>query len=378
MITAHLYSLEDVGVATAIVSSMSIIVLLSRLGFDQSIIRYFPLHEKGKVFTTIAIVTTILSLVLGIILLANIDSWSPDLSILREHTIIYLFFIAIHSLCTVIGMSYVALRKSGYYFIQSLIMGLRVVFLFPLAICGAIGVFIATGISTLITTIIFLYHLVKFELGPLAVDLSFLKSAFHYSLANYISSLLMTVSSQILPIMVLNILGAEEAAQYFIAYSVVSVLFMIPSAIGTSLFVEGCHGEAMLKGVVKSILAIFALLTPSALLFYFYGNYLLGLFGTSYLEGVQLLNIMALSSFLVAPFYVYLTIHRVRGTLRKLTFISLTVFISQIITSYILMNSFGLIGIGYAWVISYFIGIVIIIPLEMKQFSKFSKRHYPT
>ena len=42
------------------------------------------------------------------------------------------------------------------------------------------------------------------------------------------------------------------------------------------------------------------------------------------------------------------------------------------------MNSFGLIGIGYAWVISYFIGIVIIIPLEMKQFSKFSKRHYPT
>ena len=47
----------------------------------------------------------------------------------------------------------------------------------------------------------------------------------------------------ILPIMVLNVLGAEQAAYYYIAYAIAALLFMIPSAISMSLFVEGSHGE---------------------------------------------------------------------------------------------------------------------------------------
>lgn len=42
MIAARLYSAEDVGIATALWSSLTLILLLSRLGFDFSLIRFFP------------------------------------------------------------------------------------------------------------------------------------------------------------------------------------------------------------------------------------------------------------------------------------------------------------------------------------------------
>ena len=68
----------------------------------------------------------------------------------------------------------------------------------------------------------------------------------------------------ILPIMVLNVLGAEQAAYYYIAYAIAALLFMIPGAISTSLFVEGSHGEALKRTVVKSLVTIFSLLVPAA------------------------------------------------------------------------------------------------------------------
>ena len=76
----------------------------------------------------------------------------------------------------------------------------------------------------------------------------------------------MAAPNLILPIMVLNVLGAEQAAYYYIAYAIAALLSMIPNAISTSLFVEGSHGEALKRTVVKSLAIIFSLLVPAAAL----------------------------------------------------------------------------------------------------------------
>ena len=41
MIAARLYSVEDVGLATALISSLGLVILFSRFGFDFSLIRFF-------------------------------------------------------------------------------------------------------------------------------------------------------------------------------------------------------------------------------------------------------------------------------------------------------------------------------------------------
>ncbi len=83
----------------------------------------------------------------------------------------------------------------------------------------------------------------------------------------------------ILPIMVLNVLGVEQAAYYYIAYAIAALLFMIPSAISMSLFVEGSHGEALKRTVVKSLVTIFSLLVPAACVLYVCGGWVLGVVG---------------------------------------------------------------------------------------------------
>ena len=46
------------------------------------------------------------------------------------------------------------------------------------------------------------------------IDRGFLNEAFHFSLGNYLAGLFMAAPNLILPIMVLNVLGAEQAAYY--------------------------------------------------------------------------------------------------------------------------------------------------------------------
>jgi len=51
MLAAKLYPKEDVGIATALISSMSL-VLLSIFGLDFYIIHFFPEKDKNNIFST--------------------------------------------------------------------------------------------------------------------------------------------------------------------------------------------------------------------------------------------------------------------------------------------------------------------------------------
>jgi hypothetical protein len=133
------------------------------------------------------------------------------------------------------------------------------------------------------------------------------------SAGNYLMGLFVAAPNMILPIMVLNVLGAEEAA-YYLAYVVASLLFMIPSAIGTSLFVEGSHSEALKRTVMKSLVATFSLLVPAAALLYVCGGWVLGVVGVDYAAGGA-------------------------GVLR-----------AMVGFGYVFMIMFGVVGVGYAWV----------------------------
>ena len=360
MLAAKLYPKEDVGIATALISSMALLVLLSRFGLDQSIIRFFPERDKGSVFSTSAIITTFFAVLFGFIFIAGIDTWSPQLDIAREYAPLYLIFLAANSVISLTGVSFIGIRRAEYYFFQSLMVGSRVIFLFPLVFLGALGIFSSAGISFIIASIFSAFFLFRFGIKPSRMDREFLNDSLHFSAGNYIAGLLMTAPNQILPIMVLNILGAEETAHYYIAYAIASLLFMIPIAFSTSLFVEGSHGEALKKNTLKSLSAIASLLAPAVIILYLFGGFLLGIIGKSYVEGFDLLRIFALSSLFVAICRVYFSIKKVQKDVKGLVFLSALIFVLITGLSYAFMLEFGIIGVGYAWMVGYGIGCVCV------------------
>lgn len=360
MLAAKLYTTESVGIATALISSITLLVLLSRFGLDQSLIRFFPERDKSSVFSTSVAITTFFAVLFGIIFITGIEIWLPQFDIVWEYAFLYLILLAANSIASLIGVSFVALRKAEYYFFQNLLFCSRVFFLFPLVFLGALGILSSIGVSFILFFIFSSFFLFKFGINLSHVDREFLKDSLHFSAGNYIAGLLMTAPNQILPIMVLNFLGAEETARYYIAYAIASILFMIPGAFSISLFVEGSYGEALKKNTLKSLFAIVFLLIPAVILLYLFGGILLGIIGKSYVEGFDLLRILALSSFFGAICQLYFSIKKVQKDVKGLIFLSSLIFVLLIGLSYIFILEFGIVGVGYAWIVGYGLSSLIV------------------
>jgi O-antigen/teichoic acid export membrane protein len=361
---AKIYPQSEVGINTALISAVTLIAIISFLGLDQSIIRFFPEGDKFKILMTSSIIITFSTIIFGIIFILGINIWSPNLAFIKSNLLAFFISLVAFSLITPISNAFIALRKSEYYFYQNLLMGSRVL-LVILPFLGKLGIFLSFGISSLIAvafSFTLFYRLgIRTEVNErFNIGWDYLRDSFHFSAGNYFFMLLTSIPAYLLPILVLNVLGSEATASYFIAYTIASILFMIPGALSTSLFVEGSHGESLRRNTIKTLVAIFTLLLPLAIIFFIFGGFFLGIIGKNYVNGFNLLRVMVVSSFLFAICQVYFSIGRVQKKVKNLIIISLIIFILLLGLSYPLMIQFGILGVGYAWIISYFAGSLVV------------------
>jgi O-antigen/teichoic acid export membrane protein len=363
IIAAKIYPKDDVGVATAIISSINLLLLMSRMGLDTSSIRFLPRGNKDKILGTTLAVSTISSLALSMIYLLGVDVFSPSLRIVKEplYAILFLGYMLGYSTTTTLANSFIALRDGKNYFLQSLIMGLRIPFLFVLASLGAMGIVSSTGIAYAVTFVFLLWALSRWKVKPACViDREYLKNSFKFSAGNYLSSILMSAPTYLLPIIVLETLGAGTTAYYYIAYTISSLLFLVPSSIATSMFVEGSHGEEVKKTTIKALKTIFLILVPGIITIYFFGGFLLHLVGKDYSANAEnLIRIFALSSIFVTVNNVYFSIKKIQGEVKDQIALSGVIALLLPAASYCFMKSYGIDGVGYAWMMSY--GIVALI-----------------
>lgn len=365
MLAAKLYSAGDVGIATGIISSIALIVYLSRFGLDYSVIRFFPIHDKCSVFNTSTVIPTFIALIFGLIFIAGVNFFSPELLFLRSplYAFFYLISITSSSVIFMAGISFVAIRNAKFQLYLNLIVGSRVLLVILFISLGAIGIFYAVGASFFIAFIVALVLITKSGINlKLEIDRKFLSDSFNFSAGNYLTGLFMTVPNSLLPIMILNMHLVEQAAYYYIVFGIVSLLFMIPESISTSLFVEGSNGQSLKKTVIRSLVTIFLLLTPIALFLYLCGSWVLGFIGQDYVAGgLGVLRLMIFASFFVVVNNVYFAIKRVQKDTKEITILSGIIFVLLIGLAYLLIPILGIVGIGYAWIISYGVGALIII-----------------
>lgn len=357
ILAAKLCSANDVGIATALISSMTLLVILTRFGFDLSIIRFMPTYDKSNVFNTSVIITTLFAIILGIVFIFGVDVFLPNTDILKNplNAILFLIFLSANSIIIMTGISFIAIRKARYYLLQNIIVGSRILFLIPLISLGAIGIFSAFGISFVLALLVAVILLAQSGVKiKFFIDYEFLNKTSKFGAGNYIANMFMTAPNQLLPILILNTLGTEETAYYYIAFAISSLLFMIPISISTSLFVEGSNGEALRCSVIKSIKIMYLILIPATVLLYFSGGWLLEIIGKNYSEnGLELLRIMPIASYFMGITSIYFSIKRIQKDLKWVIIFSALIFAMLTVFSYIFMIKFGLIGLGYAWILSY-------------------------
>lgn len=368
MLAARLYSIEDVGLTAALVSLLNLAILFSCLGFDFSLIRFFPVHDKNKVFNTCFLITTLSSLLIGIIFVIVTPFISPGLPFLHipQYAAAFISFAVLEAIVAIAGTAFLAMRKGAYYLFLNILLAARIPLLIPFVPLQSYGIFSALGLANILASVIAFLLLRNYVALNFRIDRQFIKDAFKFSAGNYLSNVLAAVPGLIFPIVVLNLLGKAAAAQYYIAFAIGNLVLIIPNALGTSLFVEGSHGESLKKNTVKAGLIIFSLLVPAVILVYFSGNFFLGLFGDHYQKALTLLRLLVLSSFFVAVYTLFIPIQNVRlqiGSIVKLNFARFIIILTLV---YPLTLKFGIIGVGYGWLISHGLLALGILVLTMR------------
>jgi O-antigen/teichoic acid export membrane protein len=360
LLAAQLYSSEEVGLASALISSSLLIVSIARLGMEQSIVRFFPDGDRSNIFSSALTTIIAAALVTTTVYLLFINDISPELSFNWQSAIIYTALVLMSSLTSVYGVVLISLKRADLYFLQNISTGSRLIFLYIFTALGSLGIMAALGLGMAMAVAISLIIIPGFGIRLSKIDWKFLRESFSFSAGNYISGTLISAPPLLIPIIILNILGTVSTANYYMAYSVATVLFIIPSALGTQLFVEGSHGNSMNVVIKKAVKTSFMILLPCTVAIILFGRQLLALIGEGYAEGgFALLQLFAISSFFVAIVQITFSILSVKKDVKGLILLGTIQFgiVIALVTTF--ASHFGLDGIGYGWLLAYIISSAI-------------------
>jgi len=362
VIAARFYSQGQVGVATAVISLMAITIAFSRLGLDQSLIRFFPSGDKKLILSTSILMVTSLSVTFAVVTLLFIDYLSPELAFLRSNAVIYLVLLAGGSATLITSNALLAARNAKNYFVQNLITNLRIIFVVLLISLGTIGIIGsyagAFAIAVLYSIIILRNAGIKLSMK---IDFKYLRNSIAYSAGNYFTSFLSDLPLQIIPIIIIGILGPNDSALYYVSYVLVMFILAIPNAFSTSLLVEGSHGENLHQAIVKSIVGSYTLVIPAILALIVLAPTLLGMLGTEYLGAIDLLDLMLLSTPFMVLTSIYSSVLRVQKKMGSLIVLAAIVASIMLSTGYVFLLSFGLLGVAYAWILGNAVGSCFIL-----------------
>ncbi len=360
LICARLFTPSEIGIATSLISSMTLISYISLLGFNSTFIRILPTSKnQNEVINAGIVLSMIAAIVLATVYVFAIPYIAPQLSIINQNIYYELGFIALVGLATINLLTdsiFVAFRKAKYnLLIDGFIMSGSKLFLPYLFVSlGAYGVFAASGAATSVAMVVSVLFLIwHFDFVPnLKIHFSTIRNFFHYLSLSYVANLFNIIPVIVMPIVVLNHLGSAAAGYYYLSFMVANLLYAIVYAVSTSLFAEGSYGRDDLGKLFKrSSLILTAIIVPATLFLVFAGPSILLFFGKSYgQEASQTIMIFALSSPVVAAYTLGNVILRIKNQIYANTVVNFVYAIS-ISGLAILWVDRGLIWVAYAWML---------------------------
>ena len=224
IIIAHLYKTENVGIATTLISIMTLLSSFTILGLNSSLTRYLPKSaNRNELINSSFVIVTVATLLPAGIFFLGLQIFSPQLLFLRSN-IFYILSFIIFTIFTswniLIDSIFMAFRAANNILIKNTIISiLKLMLPFALIVFGAYGIFASTASAFALGVLAGLIILtLKFKIRPsISVNFFLVKELSIYSLANYMVIFIRGAPALILPVIILNLLSAKYAAYFYIA-----------------------------------------------------------------------------------------------------------------------------------------------------------------
>lgn len=361
---ARFYSTEIIGLAGAILTMVSFIAGLADLGLGYGIIRFLPNagDRANRMMNTGFSIQLLASLVMGIVFLVGIAFWSPAMLVIQSSFIYLIGFILLVLMNTAMSQMrsvFIASSSSRFVMITDVLnrcvaIPSLLMFAFLSGFYSVLGAQSVGLIVTLIFCVAIILPKLKVGFHPrLEIDKGIVKEIMPFSLGNYLGQMVGSIQFWLLPTIVLNLLGAEQTAYFYIGFSLSNAVWMIPASIATSAFSEGSRYEDKLRAHIRNGIKLAIILDVIAVLIVFtLGDRILWLFGKQYAaEGIAIFKIFSLAVFPVTLEVFIVAWARVKKNIKFLITFHAILAVVIIGLIYVMAPLWKLTGIGVAYLV---------------------------
>ena len=370
IVITRLFLPSDVGIYSAIISAAGLLALFSRFGFDIGLIRFLPSSTDPNGFVGTCQSTALVgSMALSIVFLSGMSIWAPSLSFITDDLAFVVMFVVLTAATAVLYIQhnyYIVMRLTRQLIFRDVLRDAikisSVVLLAPLGLSGILGASVAALIASFIIANMFLRRTVPGYRPRLAIKGDIARSLAKYSANNYVAGMIGSAPYLLLPILVVNIQGAEQGAYFFVAWSIATVIFIAIDAISTSFFAAGSQSvEETRRIALRSLKIAYLILAPIVACILLFAPNLLGMFGGEYsVNSSDLLMVLAVCTIPMAFNDLYANTKRIKNEMRLLILYNLTMAVGILGLGTMLMSQIGIIGVGIGFLLTeVFLTIVI-------------------
>jgi O-antigen/teichoic acid export membrane protein len=353
----------DVGLAGSVIAATVTFSYLSLLGLNHTLIKMLP-HSRAPrmlVYQATGLVFAA-GAVLAVVYLVVMRWVSPSIAAVFEHPLEQVSFVVIVAASGVNLLSDAILLSVGALvrnlLINGVLMGaLKVLLPFALAQLGAFGLVACVGISSVVAAALSIVVAVS-KLAPSRSGTAGLRRALGFAGAGYVASVANMLPILILPTMVLQRLGADVNAVYFICFQIASLLNAVAYTINSSSFAHASRRPHEAAEVVRTTLRLLlGAVAVGALALAATAPWLLAIFGQVYREqGTVTLQLMAFASLPLALNNWYAVRLRLRSQLWAMVMLQVVVSTSMVAAAWLLLPR-GLEWMAAALAIGYLSGL---------------------
>jgi O-antigen/teichoic acid export membrane protein len=346
---------------------MLFLSIVAQLNLGGMLIRFVPLAgwATRRLISYTYLTSTLAAGIVAVVFLLGINFWSPSLNALVHNGWLGAAFVLGTMIWCVFALqdsALTALRQAVWVPVENALFAVVKIVLLVLfaATLTQYGIFASWTIPVLVSLLpvnflIFRYFIpqhigVNAERAQPIIRPQLVK----YIGGNYIGSLFFQASTTLLPLIVINRLGATMNAYFYLPWTITTSLQMVALNMSTSFTVEATREREQLRSYgARVLLHNLRLLVPLVIGVVVAAPYILGLFGANYaVAGTDILRLLALSTISYSFVSLYVGLERVQNRVQRIAVVQGVRCLTLLALSYLLLPTLGIVAIGWVWLVT--------------------------
>jgi O-antigen/teichoic acid export membrane protein len=358
LVMARLFSAQNVGIASSLISVTSLLAFFAMVGLNTTVMRFLPTaRNKGSLLTAAFVVVSGVAAVIAIGYVMLTPVIAPRLDFVAHSVVMtagFALLVAATAVNVLTDSVFIASRRAEFCAVTDGIVGGVSKFAFGLFLVGtgAYGLYLAAvgGPATAALVSIVLIITVLRWRPSLTHSLRTIKPLLKFSTANYVANSMNLLPNVVVPLIVLDRLGAKAAGYYFVAFQIAGLLMTAAAVVEASFMAEGSQAGANWRVIRRRSrrLAIM-IFVPGGVVAVLAAHWILLAFGSAYsMNGTGSLEMIAAAVLPVAACSWGWTVLRLTGRLRALI-VCTAIYGASICGSAWVLAPHGLTALSSAW-----------------------------